>query len=95
MMQEERRTQMRLIDAEQCPCNNCVPPGDSRVRCSIFPCREFTEWHENTIYDVDKVVDELQTAPYYHGECGHIETDEAIEIVKRGGINENIRNNCI
>lgn len=50
----------RLIDAEQCPCNDCVPPlGDSKG-CSIFPCREFGEWYENTIYDVDKVVEELE-----------------------------------
>lgn len=84
---------MRLIDAEQCPCNDCVPPlGDSRG-CSIFPCREFGEWYETTAYDVDKVVMDLENTSY----CKYtptfdnpytdsiIDLDEAIDIVKRGG----------
>lgn len=51
---------MRLIDAEQCPCNDCISPlGDSRG-CSIFPCREFNEWYVNTIYDVDKIANKIE-----------------------------------
>lgn len=87
---------MRLIDAEQCPCNNCVPPGYSTGRCSIFPCREFGEWCENTIYDMDKVLNDLEYASYCKSTptFDHPYTDsiidlnEAIDIVKRGGIDE-------
>lgn len=83
---------MRLIDAEQCPCNDCIPPlGDSRG-CSIFPCREFGEWYKTTAYDVDKVVSELEDVSfdcnYYEDYFVAMDKDEAIDIVKRGGVSD-------
>lgn len=90
---------MRMIDAEQCPCNDCVPPlGDSKG-CSIFPCREFGEWYKNTAYDVEKVLEELEANTmcydsFYdcYGECKDcsdcaINRKEAVNIIKRGGVN--------
>lgn len=81
---------MRLVDVEQCPCNDCVSPlGDSRG-CSIFPCRKFGEWYENTVYDVDKVVEDIKAKsmmfvdPWVSYEFQRW----AIDIVERGGINE-------
>lgn len=95
---------MRLIDAEQCPCNDCVPPlGDSRG-CSIFPCREFGEWYKNTAYDVDKVVEELDYIemkwdkacpphneygePMCDVDCVECQIRRCKDIVKRGGVDD-------
>lgn len=70
----------RLIDADKCPCNDCVSPlGDSRG-CSIFPCREFGEWYKNTAYDVGKVVEEIWE------NYGDSRISNAIDIVRRGEI---------
>lgn len=86
----------RLIDAEQCPCNECVPPnGDSRG-CSIFPCKEFCEWYETTAYDVEKVVNDLEYASYCKSTPTFdrpytdsiIDLEEAMDIVKRGGLDD-------
>lgn len=85
---------MRMIDAEQCPCNDCVPPlGDSKG-CSIFPCREFGEWYKNTAYDIDKVLvriselaecnDECANNFYYGMGCDACMWSEVFSIVKRG-----------
>lgn len=88
---------MRLVDVEQCPCNDCVPPlGDSRG-CSIFPCREFGEWYKTTAYDVNSVVEELESlnpvdygSPFsYEGHnCARELKVDAIDIVKRGGVDD-------
>lgn len=88
---------MRLIDAdvlndtfeaEMCGgCSSVCVDDYGKCNCSIHYMKELL-WQQPTAYDVGKVVRELQTAPYFHGECGHIETDEAIDIVKRGGVND-------
>lgn len=78
----------RMIDADKCPCIKCWNGNLTNISCNTSDCMFFRRWLETTAYDVDKVVEELETAPYFHGECGHIETDEAIDIVKRGGVDE-------
>lgn len=83
---------MRLIDAEQCPCNNCILPLDDRIGCFIFPCKEFGEWYGHPVYDVDKVLEELEykKALYdinFQGwSAGRYQ--DAIDIVKKGGVDE-------
>jgi hypothetical protein len=41
-----------------------------------------------TIYDVDKVIEQLESISYYNHVCGGtiISLEEAIDIVKKGGI---------
>lgn len=81
---------MRMIDADKCPCNDCVSPlGDSRG-CSIFPCREFGEWYKNTAYNVDKVVEELENKSDYFVDpwVSYMFKTKSIDIVKRGGVDD-------
>lgn len=59
------------------------------IRYGIFSDIEYFP----TAYDVDKVIEQLEKAScYIEDGCGHaghlVFTDEAIEIVKRGGVEE-------
>lgn len=82
---------MRLIDVEQCPCNECNGCFFSHPDC----CPSFERWANKTAYDVDKVVDELINAayPYSLFDIDNCEIGETLlmlslveDIVGRGGI---------
>lgn len=82
---------MRLIDADKCPCAKCYPNVNM---CCIEPCDEYRDWVDTTIYDVDKVLNNLEYASYCKSTptFDHPYTDsiidlnEAVDIVKRGGV---------
>lgn len=73
---------MRLIDADAL-MDYCQNQNSKTISCNDiarFP----------TAYDVDKVVEQLEKASCYiedgYGHAGHLVfTDEAIDIVRRGG----------
>lgn len=90
---------MRLIDADKCPCTKC----DSMDDCCQHTCGMLKEWLNTTAYDVDKVVEELERlgriAFIYIANTGKEENDtayayvsrtvdEAVEIVRRGEVDE-------
>lgn len=83
---------MRLIDADKLR----LPPEDIGSRMAVA--------YAPTAYDVDKVVEELESAeyPYYLNDEDGYRIDESLlmsgmveDIVRRGGVDENIRNNRI
>lgn len=47
---------MRLIDAEQCPCETCK----KQFNCSKTYCEKYEEWLQKPVYDIDKVVEKLE-----------------------------------
>lgn len=85
---------MKLIDAEQCPCYKCG--ATCPYNHPLDDCKKFSYWILGTAYDVDKVVNDLEYASYCKSTptFDHpytdsiIDLDEAINIVKRGGIDE-------
>lgn len=92
---------MRLIDAEK-----AKEVVKERLKDEDIVASSLVYWviskiidEQPTAYDVDKVVEEIYEQSYfdcdeeYHdnGYC-IIDTDKAIDIVKRGGINENNSN---
>ena len=71
---------MRLIDADTLPCDIC-----DFQKCPCYNplyCRDFNKWFKATAYDVDKVVKELWE------NYGDNRISNAINIVKRGGVDE-------
>lgn len=74
---------MRLIDADKCPCSDCGING--LYNGCTKECIMFKKWLDSTAYDADEVVDELDEAKFYYDGyvINHI---EAIDIVKRGGV---------
>lgn len=89
---------MRLIDADTLPCDIC-----DFQKCPCFNplwCRDFNRWFKATAFDVDKVIEEIdrhsidntdwsystnpKLASYYL-----LRTEDAIKIVKRGGVDDN------
>lgn len=83
---------MRLIDAEKCPCTKC---GSMDDYCQ-HTCGMLKEWLNTTAYDVEKVVEELyHNKQDYRGDgtwvIDVLNYWKAVDIVKRGGINDNNR----
>ena len=76
----------RLIDADKCPCILCEDTRNAHCTYEHRSCEKFCKWLNNTAYDVEKVVAELEENYYKNG--GMFIIDEVIEIVKRGGIND-------
>lgn len=76
---------MRLIDADKCPCSDCGING--LYNGCTKECIMFKKWLDSTAYDVDGVIGELSRAENFDS-TGHsyVSTIEAIDIVKRGGI---------
>lgn len=78
----------RLIDAEQCPCYKCG--ATCPYNHPLDDCKKFSCWILGTVYDVDKVVEDIKAKsmmfvdPWVSYEFQRW----AIDIVERGGINE-------
>lgn len=91
---------MRLIDAEKCPCLTKCYSNRSEVHSCLEPCDELKKWFLTTTYDVDKVVKEIDRCSIDNTDWGYStnpklasyylsRTAEVIDIVKRGGADEN------
>lgn len=83
---------MRLIDADEIDFNE-VFVGASEFAEDTRQAGKMLINAQPTAYDVDKVVEELEEysnadEAERHGTIPVIELDDAIEIVKRGGIDE-------
>lgn len=94
---------MRLIDADECPCVSCEDTRNAHCTYEHRSCKKFCDWLNTTIYDIDKVVEELEKYSYETeieepilGETNVTESFEeevvalyqAIKIVKSGGKND-------
>lgn len=51
---------MRLIDADKCPCVLCEDIRNAHCTYEHRSCEKFCHWLNNTAYDVDKVVEDLE-----------------------------------
>lgn len=88
---------MRLIDVEDCPCYMC---GATCPHTNpIGDCRKFNNWIRKPVYNVDKVISEIDKCSIDNTDWGYStnpklasyylsRTAEVIDIVKRGGVNE-------
>lgn len=82
----------RLIDADKCPCILCKDTRNAHCTYEHRSCEKFCNWLNNIIYDEEKVVAELKTLPnreadyYYTSSNDVIDREDAIDIVKRGGV---------
>ena len=84
---------MRLIDADECPCVLCEDIRNAHCTYEHRSCEKFCHWLNNIAYDVDNVVEELgerskeyNSGVRLHGKPEEMLTYEAIDIVKRGGV---------
>lgn len=75
----------RLIDADKCPCISCDDTRNAHCTYEHRSCEKFCNWINNTAYDVEKVVAELEEKDDDCG-CGKIDVWTAIEIVRKGGV---------
>lgn len=79
----------RLIDADKCPCILCEDTRNAHCTYEHRSCEKFCNWLNNTAYDVEKVVAELEKIEehciYMFDFQGQSAIDNAIDIVKRGG----------
>ena len=83
----------RLIDADKCPCILCEDTRNAHCTYEHRSCEKFCNWLNNTAYDVEKVVAGIRRSSGngYRDIDGDyvppmIETKDAIDIVKRGGV---------
>ena len=85
----------RLIDADKCPCILCEDTRNAHCTYEHRSCEKFCNWLNNTAYDVEKVVAELEeatqfvdlsnpTSPIRH-KVSAIHPSVAIEIARKGG----------
>ena len=49
----------RLIDADECPCVLCEDIRNAHCTYEHRSCSKFCTWLNNTAYNVDKVLEEL------------------------------------
>lgn len=79
---------MRLIDADECPCVLCEDIRNAHCTYEHRSCEKFCHWLNNIAYDVDNVVEELKenAFDYYLCDGEMVDLNDAIDIVKRGGV---------
>ena len=58
----------RLIDADKCPCILCEDTRNAHCTYEHRSCKKFCDWLNNTAYDVEKVVAELEKEKEIHTE---------------------------
>lgn len=75
----------RLIDADKCPCVLCEDTRNAHCTYEHRSCKKFCNWLNNTAYEIEKVVAELESLANYNGNA-YLDSADAIEIVKRGGV---------
>ena len=51
---------MRLIDAEKCPCIVCEDTRNAHCTYEHRSCEKFCNWLNNTAFDTEKVVEQLE-----------------------------------
>lgn len=83
----------RLIDADKCPCILCEDTRNAHCTYEHRSCKKFYDWLNNTAYDVDKVVAELEDAKFLmppendnHYADNGLFLEDAIDIVRKGGV---------
>ena len=85
---------MRLIDAEKCPCIVCEDTRNAHCTYEHRSCEKFCNWLNNTAFDKEKVVEQLEErkgnvfidGKKMYQEDYFIDIDDAIDIVKKGGV---------
>lgn len=86
---------MRLIDADV--MHGEIDKYDSEGRISLKNTKRYID-AQPTAYDVDKVVEELEESSIefeLFGSCSEfVNLAVAIDIVKRGGVDDNTRRGC-
>ena len=90
------REEMRLIDAEKCPCIVCEDTRNAHCTYEHRSCEKFCNWLNNTAFDTEKVIKQLLDMRLIRVEqcCEDYEIevmtesnfDDAIDIVKKGGV---------
>lgn len=90
---KDREEMSRLIDAEKCPCILCEDTRNAHCTYEHRSCEKFCNWLNNTVYNTEKVIAELEEKQYaYIHDNGDYEEgkyyafEEAIDIVKKGGV---------
>jgi hypothetical protein len=80
----------RLIDADKCPCILCEDTRNAHCTYEHRSCAKFCNWLNNTAYDVEKVVAELERKSWKSysdvARRNLVHLDDAIEIVRKGGV---------
>lgn len=78
----------RLIDADECPCILCEDTRNAHCTYEHRSCEKFCNWLNNTAYNVEKVVEELEEAT--EGVCHYcgcdLNSETVIDIVRKGGV---------
>ena len=68
---------MRLIDADKCPCIQCEDTRNAHCTYEHRSCKKFCDWLNTTVYDVEKVVEQLEHNAKEHDRimcgCANIE----------------------
>lgn len=88
------REEMRLIDAEKCPCILCEDTRNAHCTYEHRSCEKFCNWLNNAAFDTEKVVEQLEErkgnvfidGKKMYQEDYFIDIDDAIDIVKKGGV---------
>lgn len=82
---------MGLVDADKCPCILCEDTRNAHCTYEHRSCEKFCNWLNNTTYDVDSVVEQLEKR-YEVAKRDltiHLSKDvwaNAIDIVRKGGV---------
>ena len=91
----------RLIDAEKCPCILCEDTRNAHCTYEHRSCEKFCNWLNNTAFDTEKVVEQLEEVNMNYfltiANTGSEKLDiaygyasdsinKAIDIVKKGGV---------
>ena len=54
------REEMRLIDAEKCPCIVCEDTRNAHCTYEHRSCEKFCNWLNNNAFDTEKAVEEIK-----------------------------------
>ena len=85
---------MRLIDADKCPCVSCEDTRNAHCTYEHRSCKKFCDWLNTSAYSVDRVVKEIieeahNTIVDFKLDK-YVYTCKAIEIVKQGGVSDDV-----
>lgn len=59
----------RLIDAEKCPCIVCEDTRNAHCTYEHRSCEKFCDWLNNTAFDTEKVVEQLEEKTDFLKDC--------------------------
>lgn len=63
------REEMRLIDAEKCPCIVCEDTRNAHCTYEHRSCEKFCNWLNNNAFDTEKVVEQLEEKTDFLKDC--------------------------